>query len=597
MSALPIPFNISIMQLTPTLLAFIKPVRVLDTFDGTTKNFHDDGLFSTVIFGKVGDQARNKRFSYIDVQVAVFHPIIFNALTELRSYYPEIMAGKTYARWDDEVKDFIKTDPLNGETGFAFFVQHWQKIVFDKEGSERRKNNVALVEKYKDVALNSKIVVLPAGLRDYEILDDGRESEDEFNQLYRRLLMVSSPIHPSLVTAENIKQLNAPRYGLQLIFNQLYDKLKSMLEGKHKLIMGKWATRGVFNGTRNVISTTNIRSNDLHSKAGVGANDTVMGLYQYLKAALPVCKHQIRNGFLSQVFPGQSANAVLVNKKTLKAESVKLKPYHYDAWMSDEGLDSTIALYGEEELRGEVLEVEGYYLGLIYKGKGVFKLFQDIDELPEGFDRADVKPVTFTELLYCAVYGNSDKYPCFVTRYPVTGFGSIYPSRVFLKPNMVSEVRRPLNEEWKVDDSLPTAWNFPAGGVYINAMSPSPVHLARLGADFDGDTCSANIVYSQEAIEEVDKLLNDRNYYVDTGGKISFSMATDTVNYLLKTMTGDPVEESKEEFEVNNVISVNGIMVQVGKTKLKNLDKVLVQGLISEQTDVSDLINQSESNL
>lgn len=483
MSTLPIPFNISILQLTPTLLAYIKPVRVLDTFEGATKNFHEDGLFSQSIFGKVGDQARNKRFSFIDIKVSVFHPIIFNALVELRSYYAEIMASKTYAIWDDNIKDFVKSDALSGETGFAFFVKHWQKIVFTKDGSERRKNNITIVEKYRPTALNSKIVVLPAGLRDYEILEDGRESEDEFNQLYRKLLAISSPIHSSLVTEDNIKQLNAARFGLQMTFNQLYDKLKSMLEGKHKLIMGKWATRGVFNGTRNVITTTNIRSNSLHSPANVGVNDTVVGLYQYLKATLPVSKHQIRNGFLSKVFPGPNAPAILVNKQTLKAEPVNLKPHHYDAWMSEEGLENTITIFGEEAMRTKKLEIDGRYMGLIYKGPGVFKIFQDIDDLPEDLNRDHVEPLSFTELLYCSVYAHARKYPCFVTRYPVTGFGSIYPSYIFLKPTMISEVRSPLGDDWKVDEHQPAAYNFPAGGVFINAMSPSPVHLKLLGAD------------------------------------------------------------------------------------------------------------------
>ena len=484
MSTLAIPFNIGILKLTPELLAYIKPVRVLDTFDGLTKNFHEDGLFSTTIFGKVGDQVRNKRFSYIDIRIGVFHPIIFNALTELKSFYSEIMASKTYAVWDDVLKDFVKTDALSGETGYDFFIRHWQNIVFVKEGSNKRLNNIALVEKYKNVALNDKIVVLPAGLRDYEILEDGRESEDEFNQLYRRLIAVSAPIHSNLITEDNIKQLNAPRYGLQMVFNQLYDKLKSMLEGKHKLIMGKWASRGVFNGTRNVITTTNIRSNKLFSPSSVGANDTVMGLYQYLKATLPVSKYQIRNGFLTKVFTGANVPAQLVNKKTLKVETVRLKSHHYDAWLSEEGLDNTINLYGEEALRSKVLEIEGYYVGLIYKGAGVFKLFQDIDELPAGFDRKDVYPITFTELLYCSVYANARRYPCFVTRYPITGFGSIYPSHVFLKPTMSSEVRAPLNDNWEIDGSSEVAYNFPVGDIYINAMSPSPVHLTKLGADF-----------------------------------------------------------------------------------------------------------------
>jgi hypothetical protein len=49
---------------------------------------------------------------------------------------------------------------------------------------------------------------------------------------------------------------------------------------------------------------------------------------------------------------------------------------------------------------------------------------------------------------------------------------------------------------------------------------------------------SGNIVYTEEAIQEVNKLLKSRMYYIGPNGKINFSASTDTVNYLLASMTG-----------------------------------------------------------
>ena len=59
----------------------------------------------------------------------------------------------------------------------------------------------------------------------------------------------------------------------------------------------------------------------------------------------------------------------------------------------------------------------------------------------------------------------------------------------------------------------------------------------------DGDTCSVIIAYSEEAIEEVKNKLNSRSFYVNTSGKISFSLATDTVDYLVQNVTGEPIGE------------------------------------------------------
>ena len=61
--------------------------------------------------------------------------------------------------------------------------------------------------------------------------------------------------------------------------------------------------------------------------------------------------------------------------------------------------------------------------------------------------------------------------------------------------------------------------------------------------DFDGDTCSVIVAYSEEAIEEVKNKLNSRSFYVNTSGEISFSLATDTVDHLVQNVTGEPIGE------------------------------------------------------
>lgn len=546
MTAVTIPFNIEILYPDQKALMYIKPVTVLDIFQGSSKNFHEDGLFSQSIFGRVGESVRNKRFSYIDIKLHVFHPLLYKAIVSISPLYGDIMNKKAYAEWDDSTKNFIKTDQLSGDTGFAFFVKHWKDIEWKRTGSNKRENNIFLIEKYKNVALTNKIIVLPAGLRDYEIDETGKETEDEFNSLYRSLLNNSSIIHEKLITEDTITSYDNVRMSLQRTFNEIYDKIESMLAGKSKLILGKWTKRAIFNGTRNVITSANVACEELFSNAAVGVNDTIVGLFQYMKAILPVAKFHIKNGFLNEVFPGPSAPALLVNKKSLEAEQARISPNYYDDWMTDEGLDNTINLFGDEGNRSKVLEIEGKYLGLIYKGeidgKKVFKLFHDIKNLPSHLDKKDVHPLKFVELLYCSLYHISRKYPALVTRYPITGHGSIYPSLVYLKPTIHSEIRYPLNENWEFDEYKPPAYNFPIGEIYYNALSPHPSKLAKMGADFDGDTCSFNVLYSDESIQEIDNLFNSKTFYIGTDGKISFSVNVDTVKYLMKTLTGDPVE-------------------------------------------------------
>ena len=70
-------FDISIMDTNTDRFKYIKPVTSLDTFQGMSKDFHEDGLFSTSIFGKIGTPDRDLRLSYIDIRIDVFHPKIY----------------------------------------------------------------------------------------------------------------------------------------------------------------------------------------------------------------------------------------------------------------------------------------------------------------------------------------------------------------------------------------------------------------------------------------------------------------------------------------------------------------------------------------
>lgn len=527
------------MELTAQKLAGIRPVRSLDIFDGAGHNFHPDGLFSVEIFGKVGDERRNVRFSYIDIKVPVFHPVIYRSLVGLKRLYGGIISGTEYAVWDEEAKDFERSDQLNGQTGFNFFVSKWKEIQFEATRSVSREQNILLVNKYKDRAMTTKVLVMPAGMRDIEIGGDGRVQKDEINDFYSSLLGVSNAISESSVRT-NLAMINGSRYRLQMTFNELYEFIESMIEGKKKLLMGKWASRRIQNGTRNVITAMDTSTPYLGAPGSVGFNNTVIGLYQMLKAVMPVARFHIRNGFLQKVFSAVDAPAILVNKKTLKREPVQLKTQYFDRWMTDEGIEKVITSFSEEGLRLKPLEIEGRYLGLVYAGPdGSFKIFQDIDELPEGRSKEHVHPLTFVELLYLSCFQVLNKFPIFVTRYPVTGVGSIYPSKAYVKTTIKSEVRRELNDQWAPSGDDRVAYEFPTSGPFVNSLVPHSAKLGRLGADFDGDTASGNATYSDEAVAEVDLYLSKKRAYVGTDGKFTSSVNVSTVALVFHNLTGD----------------------------------------------------------
>lgn len=531
-----LPFNIDLLIPTKEMLKLTGQVTALDIFEGSSRNFHPQGLFSSEIFGKSGDERRNRRFGFIDMKIPLFHPIIFKALEDLKGLYGEIMAGKSYAIFDETIHDFIKASPMTGQTGYAFFLSRFKELEFEQRPSTRREFYIKLVEKYRDNCMTTKLPVLPAGLRDYIIDESGKPSKDEVNDYYWKILSLSNLVTDVSIRL-NPESTDQTRYNIQLALNDLFNHYVSLLEGKKKFILGKWAARKVNNGTRNVITAIDNDTTELNGPLTMGGNDTAIGLYQFLKANLPISLHELRNGILSKIFLGPNSPAVLVNKKTLHKEMVELKPAYYDKWMTDEGLEKILNQFGNEDLRHNVLQAENHYFCLIYKDKQYYKILQDIDELPEGWNKENVHPITYAELLYLSVYKKAHDTPVFMTRYPVINYGGIYPSWCFLRTTINSQCLTELGEDWKPTEFK--AIQFPiVGEQFMNSLCPAFIHLGRAGADFDGDTMSANTIYTDEAKAEVKNLLNSRMYYIGPNGKLNFNPESDIAKLVLKSATG-----------------------------------------------------------
>jgi hypothetical protein len=534
-----IPFNLDLLVLTNDQAKLLGQVKVLDTFVASSKNFHPEGLFSTEIFGRVGDSSRNYRFGYIDLHMPLFHPVVFDVLSKLKGLYADIILSKGFAVWNDEIKDFEKSTPIDGKTGITFFIKHYKELKLEGTGSDRRDFFIKLIEKYKDKSLLTKLLVMPAGIRDYEFDEYGKPSKDEINDYYARIIALSNLLS-NIKETDQTEAFDTIRANMQTALSTLYDYIKTLLEGKHKLILGKWGSRRIANGTRNVITTVNNQTDELGSALTAGYNDTIVGLYQFLKGTLPMAVYAVRSGLLSKVFQGPNAPAFLVDQKTKKKAIVNITADIFDRWMTDEGIETLINTFAEEETRHLPITVNDHYLALIYQDDKEVYVLQDIQDLPQELNRELVHPITMTEFFYFAALSYVKKVSGFFTRYPITGYGSIYPCKMFLKTTIPSKNLILKNPEFLYnEDGLEHLTQYPiVGADFMNSMSPAHAHLARLGADFDGDTCSLNIVYTEEAVNEINQLLSKAKYYVDANKKMNFSASNDALNYTLAMMTG-----------------------------------------------------------
>lgn len=535
------PFNIDLLVVTAAEAKNMNEVTSLSIFDSPSKNFQPQGLFSTSIFGKVGSEYRARVFGYINLKIPVLHPMVYHAVCKVKAFYQEVMKGKAYARWNKETKSLEESNAVDGQTGMAFFLENFPNIHFEENESIGRKFNINLI--YKAIKENKYLLeyllVLPAGLRDYTIDQNGRPTEDDVNKFYRKIIIQTSLIDKTTYKL-NPASSDYVHFTIQQVCSDLFDYLQDLLAGKNKLILGKWTSRKTFNSTRNVISSNVESANHVDEPTRLDYNESAIGLYQFLRSASPKTTYEIKTNYLTKLFPSLENIAYLTNAKTLLKEQVIIKDIQkdFDNWISPEGIDGLIAKFGNVNLRHNIATLDHgkYYMGLMYNDGKYFKFFQDINELPEGFKKESVKPITLAELLYISVYKLNKKLPGYITRYPIASYGSIYPSMIQMRTTIPSLPLEELDDEWKPSGNI--AICFPiTDKPFFDTMSPNHSHLVRLGADFDGDTCSLQMVLTDESIEEVNTLFNSARYYVTDQQKIAFSIKSDTLESVLGYMS------------------------------------------------------------
>lgn len=514
-------------------------VTSLDIYDGISNNFNEDGLFSETIFGVKGTVAREERFGYIDLNTEIIHPLIFRKLIKLKAFYGDIVAGKKFAIFDEKLKDFVPSSPLEkkASTGYAFFYSRYRDITHTRNKSIKRNVTVNLIEKYKDVSDVRYMPVSPAIFRDIEVDAEGNRKEGELNDYYRAILSIANTLYSS--NRANSPQYDTQRLALQNAVQRLYDVISDMLYGKKGFILAKFASRTVVHGTSNVISAMDTNITRFGDPSMPTIHTSQIGMLQMAKGALPLTIHKLKESVLRDVFQGIGRTTYLINPKTLKPELTEVSEKVKKKWYSYDGLEELIDLFVEVERRNQPITIEGRYLALVYADDRYFKVFRDIDELPSGWDRKNVHPMTMMELFYLSNYiGWYDQFG-FGTRFPVSEQGSTYPTQFYLRTTVESYQLMELDEQWQPRGADYVAKAFPRwelGAPFFDTFSPHAGRLKGLGGDFDGDTMAVQIMQTEEAREEIRAYLKTPESLVSLSGKKLISVGVDTIDLVLKAL-------------------------------------------------------------
>lgn len=535
--------KLKFLVITKDRLRMLKPTNVLDIRQVNSSSFHESGLFSTATFGRVGSKERDQTFSYINLNTTIFHPLYYRELCKLKSLYEGILTSNKYAIFDEKEKDFILSDPIEGRTGYLFFMKHFDQLEFKRNESKKRDGRIDFLEKYRDTCTYDRVMVLPAGLRDITENSMGRETEGEINPYYRRIIGASN----SLVTNRTDTSLtDTSRAGIQTGFNNVFNHLASVLKGnsgKGGFIGGKWGKRGIATGTRSVITSVSTATKELGSDTSFGFNNSAVGILQAAKAQSPLVQHSVLK-ITSTIFEG--TRATLIDKNTLESEQAQVSSDDVDIWTTPTGIEKIINAFKTPSFRTQPCVVgSDYYLALVWlgvvDGKPAYRIVKGGDEIPEEFKKAGtLRPITYVELIYLSRLNEWKNDVYYVSRYPITGDDSIYPSYCFIRTTVDSETRYTLSDNWDIiEDSKAGAYPILENASFQDSLSVHPARLPGLGGDHDGDKMSAIPVFTETSKKEVKDYLNSPEAYIDGDKKMIASSYVDSVERVLFNITGD----------------------------------------------------------
>lgn len=453
-----------------------------------------DGLFSTEIFGAVGSDKRKETFAYIDLGRRFLHPVIYRIITTLNKKLIGLISGTTFFTLNS--KGELVEDSKNGQTGLDYLYEIYDKIKWRTTTSFKRDDKIAVLEKTpKDEAFLDKWLVIPPFIRDFQIDEKGEmASVDKINMYYVKLIRLCQTYKSSSDFSLNFLT-NTNNFNVQLLLYDIYDFCTKQLAKKTGLIHKSLIGKTVDYATRSVISAPMINSTR-YNNLQVPFTYTGIPLSQVITLFKPFFVYEI------QTWIEENLTSITESAKK-KGVTLKNIMEQFDETHITKMMDNYIK------------NIAGRFDPILLEDINGNKCSLDIysNELKRKFAPIDLFFITGKQII-------KNKH-VYVTRYPITSFQSIYPSRIKILTTIKTQ-NMTLGSLY-FDDYPLSFEDYPQfrendDKFFIDSTRIHNSYCAALNADFDGDTISIRGVYSQEANDEAEKIINGKTFLLQSNG-------------------------------------------------------------------------------
>lgn len=478
------------------------------------------GLFSEYIFGTTAEE-RMRTFGYIDLKREFIHPYIYEIIRKMFRNIDKIASGEGSWYIEStgeiiEIKD--ENDPRYDEdaTGLQWFIDNYDKIKFAKNDSMGRNDIITLIDNLKreDIFI-SKWLVVPVFYRDVD-MSIGRPSIPTLNYDYNNLIKFSN-----MLSNDDFSYFsNKTMFNIQMALIKIRKYGQSLIEKKkgafHQSILGK----SIDYGARSVISVPVMNDIELPEESPVDIIHTGVPLSQCCVLGYPFMIKWILDFFKREFDDVTKKTIYYKNPKTGEVfiDEIEIEDQMgiFTKAFIDKKMKAFINTYGERYETVKIKLKDGKEAEMLFTGRGMSRQKDDVYSAT-----ISNRPMTWTDIFYMAAEQTlSDKY-VYTTRYPLTDYFGIFPSKcrplstIRTTPTVINGEIYPFYPS--IDLSLSET---EISTNFIDTVELSNLYLKAIGGDYDGDQVSVKMCYSLEANKEAEEIMNSLKHFISIQGDI-----------------------------------------------------------------------------
>lgn len=213
----------------------IRQVSTVRVYERPNK-LDETGLFSELVFGRIGSTERRKTFGYIDLKCKILHPEVYGLVVRLDPLVSKFISQKGLFNIN-ETGDLIETTSETGING----IHHFCNILPTLNLKNMKNQQIAkFIKQNMEKIIISKILILPAGIRDLKLSKMSGKSQVQFaevNGIYESIIKQTHAIPSDLESLP-------PEFTVGLVQNiqrkvlEVNEWIKSKMKGKSGLIRG-----------------------------------------------------------------------------------------------------------------------------------------------------------------------------------------------------------------------------------------------------------------------------------------------------------------------------------------------------------------------